>query len=43
MLDGESMSKMCRAFGISRKTGYRIFNRYRDEGPEALCAHPASA
>ncbi|RWK13731.1 MAG: helix-turn-helix domain-containing protein, partial [Mesorhizobium sp.] len=23
--------------GISRKTGYKIFNRYQDEGLEALC------
>ena len=37
LLDGESMSDVCRTFGISRKTGYKIFNRYRDEGLEALC------
>ncbi|MBB3356208.1 transposase InsO family protein [Rhizobium sp. BK049] len=30
------MSEVCRSFGISRKTGYKIFNRYRDEGLEAL-------
>jgi len=36
LLDGESMSDVCRAFGISRKTGYKIFNRYKDEGLEAL-------
>ena len=36
LLDGESMSDVCRSFGISRKTGYKIFNRYRDEGLEAL-------
>lgn len=36
-LDGESMSDLCREFGISRKTGYKIFNRYKDEGLEALC------
>ncbi len=36
LLDGESMSEVCRSFGISRKTGYKIFNRYRDEGLEAL-------
>src|SRR5690606_9516611 len=34
--DGEGMSDVCREFGISRKTGYKIFNRYRDEGLEAL-------
>jgi transposase InsO family protein len=31
------MSEVCREFGISRKTGYKIFNRYKDEGLEALC------
>ena len=36
LLDGEGMSAVCRAFGISRKTGYKIFNRYKEEGLEAL-------
>ena len=36
LLDGEGMSDVCRGFGISRKTGYKIFNRYKDEGLEAL-------
>jgi transposase InsO family protein len=36
LLDGEAMSDVCRSFGISRKTGYKIFNRYRDDGLEAL-------
>ena len=36
LLDGESMSEVCRAFGISRKTGYKIFTRYKDQGLEAL-------
>ena len=36
LLDGEGMSEVCRDFGISRKTGYKIFNRYRDQGLEAL-------
>jgi len=36
LLDGEGMSDLCREFGISRKTGYKIFNRYREEGVEAL-------
>jgi transposase len=26
--DGESMASLCREFGISRKTGYKIFERY---------------
>ena len=36
VLDGEAMSEVCRSFGISRKTGYKIFNRYKDDGLEAL-------
>jgi transposase InsO family protein len=36
LLDGESMSEVCRQFGISRKTGYKIFARYKDQGLEAL-------
>ena len=36
LLEGEGMSDVCRDFGISRKTGYKIFNRYKDEGLEAL-------
>jgi transposase InsO family protein len=36
LLDGEAMTDVCREFGISRKTGYKIFNRYKDEGLEAL-------
>ena len=34
--DGEAMSEVCRAFGISRKTGYKIFERYKEHGLEAL-------
>jgi transposase InsO family protein len=36
LLDGEDMSAVCREFGISRKTGYKIFDRYRQDGVEAL-------
>ena len=36
LLDGEAMSDVCRDFGISRKTGYKIFNRYREQGLHAL-------
>ena len=36
LLDGEAMTEICREFGISRKTGYKIFNRYKDHGLEAL-------
>ena len=37
LLDGEPMSQVCRDFGISRKTGYKIFDRYKEHGLEALC------
>lgn len=37
LLDGEGMSDVCRSFGISRKPGYKIFNRYKEYGLEALC------
>ena len=37
LLEGECMSETCRVFGISRKTGYKIYNRYLEEGAEALC------
>jgi len=43
LLDGEAMSDVCRSFGISRKTGYKIFSRYKDQGLEALtdrCRRP---
>src|ERR1700743_326948 len=36
LLDGEAMTEVCREFGISRKTGYKIYERYRDHGLEAL-------
>ena len=36
LLDGEAMSDVCREFGISRKTGYKIFSRYKEHGLEAL-------
>lgn len=36
LLEGEKMAPLCREFGISRKTGYKIFNRYKDHGLEAL-------
>jgi transposase InsO family protein len=34
--DGESMALLCREFGISRKTGYKIFERYEQCGLEGL-------
>jgi transposase InsO family protein len=36
LLEGEGMTEVCRDFGISRKTGYKIFNRYQEYGAEAL-------
>ena len=36
LLDGETMTDVCREFGISRKTGYKIFARYKEHGGEAL-------
>jgi transposase InsO family protein len=36
LLEGESMSELCREAGISRKTGYKIFNRYKEEGATAI-------
>ena len=35
-LAGETMADLCREFGISRKTGYKIFDRYQDCGLEGL-------
>jgi transposase len=29
-LSGEAMVELCRKFGISRKTGYKIFDRYQE-------------
>jgi transposase-like protein len=28
LLDGEKMAALCREFDVSRKTGYKIFQRY---------------
>ncbi len=36
LLDGEKMAALCREFAISRKTGYKIFDRYEESGLEAL-------
>ena len=34
--DGESMASLCREFGISRKTGYKIYERYEQCGLDGL-------
>lgn len=36
LLEGEQMSHLCREFGISRKTGYKIYDRYKHTGLEGL-------
>src|SRR5437868_14341587 len=36
LLDGEKMAGLCREFGISRKTGYKILTRYNEIGLEGL-------
>jgi transposase len=36
LLDGEAMTDVCREFGVSRKTGYKILDRYKAHGLEAL-------
>ncbi len=37
LLEGEKMALLCREFGISRKTGYKLFERYEDCGVQGLC------
>jgi putative transposase len=36
LLEGEKMAVLCRQFDISRKTGYKIFERYKSCGLEGL-------
>jgi len=36
LLEGEEMSFLCREFGISRTTGYKIYDRYKESGLSAL-------
>jgi hypothetical protein len=31
LMDGEKMAPLCAEFGISRKTGYKIYDRYRQK------------
>ena len=40
LLDGEKMAPLYREFGISRKTGYKLFNRYNDRGLSGLEDRP---
>jgi len=36
LLEGEKMTELCREFGISRKTGYKFWQRYKDIGLHGL-------
>jgi putative transposase len=36
LLEGEKMAPLCAEFGISRKTGYKIYDRYKDTGVTAF-------
>jgi len=36
LLDGERMTDLCREFEISRKTGYKLVERFTKAGPEGL-------
>jgi putative transposase len=36
LLEGEKMAVLCRQFDISRKTGYKLFERYKSCGVEGL-------
>lgn len=36
LLVGEKMAELCREFGISRKTGYKIWERYQKVGLHGL-------
>ncbi len=36
LIEGESMASLCREHGISRKTGYKIWDRYKESGLEGL-------
>ncbi len=35
-LDGEKIAPLCAEFGISRVTGHKIIERYKDSGLEAF-------
>ena len=36
LLEGEKMAPLCAEFGISRKTGYKVFDRYKHCGVQAF-------
>jgi putative transposase len=39
LLEGEKMAPLCREFGIARKTGYKLFSRYKDSGTALSVPH----
>ena len=36
LLEGESMTHVCREFGVSRKTGCKVFDRYKEHGMDTM-------
>ena len=36
LLSGEKMAPLCREFGISRVTGYKVWNRYKEYGTAGI-------
>jgi transposase InsO family protein len=36
LLEGEKMAVVCREFGITRRTGYKLYDRYKECGLEGL-------
>ena len=36
LLEGEKRAVLCREYDVSRKTGYKLFSRYKDQGYEGL-------
>ena len=36
LLDGEKMAPLCAEFGISRKTGYKLYYHHKNCGAEGL-------
>jgi putative transposase len=36
LIEGEKMAPLCAEFGISRKTGYKIYDRYKECGTQAF-------
>ena len=36
LLEGEKIAVLCREYDVSRKTGYKLFSRYKEQGYEGL-------